>query len=389
MGIKEGTITEMSQEFYLEPLFEDAEVNTKLINVSNNILADGDTNNVDIDIPNVGSFNGGWDFWDNLSYTEKNSNFDFKPLFCKPDFKLQLSNYIEERYNLENSETTARILYYPFGLVVVRFRIYFEFRNETSVDEFINFEKSIRKDIKASFDSDIPEWTELSGSLIQNLFRPINDWMFTRRTPNEYRDRRGDRRVTRVLHLYTSTDLEDSDKSKLIRGDNRDRKDEIIAKEVSPYLGELPTDEFSVSRKGGIIQTNAFNEHQPWSRRWKRIHLLNNIYIAYDFATFEDVNAGIIRDKFSEKIDDLNRLGFTNPITAKQIKGIEAALQSGKQFRQIRGRVYEQLEPTDRKNDIMPDIDENVNRLLNHETIIEKSISSLTNPLKYLGILVG
>ena len=384
MGIYEGTITETTQAFYLERLFDRSELRPAVRNRSESLVTDGDHDAKTVEVDAVGTFDGGWEFWDHLQYPERRNNFEFRPLFCVPSYEFTLPDWTFGRYDLVNLDVTARVLYYPFGLAVARFRVYFESSRPLDLADFIAFQRTVRQDLRVA--GGTPSWADGGGPLVQEIFRPIDRWLFGANVPDTYVGRIGERPVATISFLYDAGALSERERGQLIRRDDRPLDEETLNSHAKPYIGRFDTDAISVARPGAVIQTGAFDEHRHWSRRWKRLQLLNNLYLAYDFAMLEDQHLTRIRDRLGATLDDLDSVSAARkPLTPRALQITDDLLRFGGQLRGTRGQVYEQLEPTDAKESANPVVDDYIDRLLSHETILQQTAGRLpATLLKYI-----
>lgn len=361
MGIKSGTITEFCQEFYIESIFDRSKIDNKFKNYCDSLLTDGSLPNRPLVVDNVGEFEGGWNFWKNLYSNERENNFHFQPEFCIPSNSIKFPEWIIDRYDLADYKVSPRVLYYPFGYFVVRVRVYFEFGEEKSIKEFLNFERSVQKNLYFSIGQ--------KEQTIQSIFRDINKFVFGDEVPEPYVGKNGDRKVCTISYLYEYSDLTKKDRARIIRRENRDVPERIATTVAEPFLGYLEGDRISVDPEGAAIVTPTFDSLSERNRRWKRIHLLNNIYIAYDFALLEQQHLKRIRDELSALLDEFNRgTLFGNPIEPRYLVVIESIMDFGIHLRVTRGEVYEELEPIEMKERL--DIDDYIDRVVNHESFM-------------------
>lgn len=363
MGIKSGTLTEFTQEFYTETIFRQDKVRPHFQNSCDSLLTDGDPPNGSFQISNIGEFSGGWNFWHHLYAHEKENTFHFQPEFYIPSDGGSLPRWVVNRYNLEDYKISPRILFYPFGYFVVRVRIYFEFENKVSVGEFLNFERSVQEELSIS--------TENKERNLQTIFTDINNYVFHDDIPEPYVGKCGDRKISTISYLYESDELSKSDRARIIRREDRDVPERIADNVTEPYMGYLKGDRISVDLDGAAVVTPSFSSLSERNRRWKRIHLLNNLYLAYDFAMLEEIHLKRIRDDLTELLDEFNTgKWFGNPISPRYLGILQAVIEFGIHLRVTRGEVYEELEPIEMKENVRPDIDDYIDRVLEHESVL-------------------
>ncbi|MFA9418453.1 hypothetical protein [Natrinema sp. HArc-T2] len=366
MGIKSGTITELCQEFYIETIFDQSKISTEFKHYCDSLLTDGSLPDRPLTVDNVGEFEGGWSFWKNLYSNEKENNFHFQPEFCIPSNSVEVPEWIMSRYDLVDYKVSPRVLYYPFGYFVVRIRIYFEFESEKTVKEFLNFERSIQESLKIVIGQ--------KKQSIQSIFENINEFVFDDDVPEPYVGKNGDRKVSTISYLYEYSDVSKNDRARIMRRENREIPERIATTVAEPFLGYLEGDRISVDPEGAAIVTPTFDTLSERNRRWKRIHLLNNIYIAYDFALLERQHLKRIRDELSVLLDDFNRgTLFGNPIEPRYLVILEAIMDFGIHLRVTRGEVYEELEPIEMKDRVQPDIDDYIDRVVNHNSFLRNT----------------
>lgn len=258
---------------------------------------------------------------------------------------------------------------------MVRWRTYFEFSSSKSVEKFTNFQESLEKEIKIQNESDSID--------IQSVFEEINEFVFRSDVPDYYVGKNRDRRVSTINYLYQYYDLNKQDRAKLIHQDSRNMKQRTALRASDPYLGYLQGDEISIDPKGAVIVTPAFDDIRGENRRWKRIHLLNNIYIAYDFALLERYHMKRIRDFLVQLLDEFNHgTILRNPLDHKYLAILDAVLEFGIHLKVTRGEVYNELEPVDMKERVKPDIDDTITRLLDHDPILKKYMPSIISLLE-------
>jgi hypothetical protein len=373
MGIKSGTITEVCQEFYTETLFRHKKISPEYKNICDSILTDGQAPSETLQIKDLGTFEGGWRFWNHLYEPEKERDFNFQPQFCIPSNDLEIPEWILNRYDLVDYKISPRVLFYPFGYFVVRARVFFEFEDEIPVDDFISFEKSLKNELIVS--------PESGNGSIQDVFKPINDFVF-KNTPEYYVGKQGDRKTVRILYLYESERVSKEDRAKIIRRDKRALSDGEIEDVGQPYLGYFKHDEISVDPEGSVITTPNFKSISERNRRWKRIQLMNNIYLAYDFALLERQNLKRIRDNLRSLLDEFNFGSMAgNPIRPRYLVLLQSILDFGTNLRGTRGQAYESLEPMEMKESVGPNLDQYIDRLLKHDSVLRNILQRLPLPL--------
>ncbi|WP_459193647.1 hypothetical protein [Halosimplex sp. J119] len=363
MGIKSGTLTEFTQEFYTEAIFRQDKLRSKFQNTCDSLITDGDPPSRPLYIDKIGEFTGGWNFWNQLYNHEKEHNFHFQPEFCVPSGGAHLPSWVINSYNLADYKISPRILFYPFGYFVVRVRVYFEFENEVPVREFLNFERSVQKELEISIENGDRD--------IQSIFMDINKSVFAGDIPEPYVGKNGDRKVCSITYLYESDELSKSERARIIRREERDIPERTANEVAEPYMGYLKGDRISVDLEGAAVVTPSFSPLSERNRRWKRIHLLNNLYLAYDFALLEERHLKRIRDDLTELLDEFNTENwFGNPISPRYLGILQAVLEFGAHLRVTRGEVYGELEPLEMKENVQPDIDDYVDRVINHESVL-------------------
>lgn len=371
MSIKSGTITLTSQELYLEAIFDQNKLTPVVKNSCDSLITDGTIPECQISIGDIAEFSGKWTFWQKLYRQEREYNYNFSPLYSVISSGLKLPDWICHRYNIVDYKVSPRLLLYPFGLFVIRVRVYFEFEEYTSVNEFINFERSIINELKIGH----------SNESIQSIFKTVNKFMFND-VPDYYIGRNMNRGIYKILYLYESNGLSELERAKIIRRETREITDKQVTETAKPYFGDYQEDRISVDSRGAILSTPLFECVSERNRRWKRIHLLNNMYIAFEFAQLEINNYKRIRDRLSTTLDKYNsRKVFRDPLSPRSMAILDSLLEFGVHLRDLRGELYSYLEPVDMKENVKPDVDQYIDRTINHQSYARALLNKIHFPL--------
>ena len=400
MPVQECSLTITNQEFLPEIISNKDTIRPKVTNITNLLLQDGSLPNEKETIAYLGEIDGKWDFWDRLYSVEKDTVFNYTPFFLIPDLEIKLDNEITDFYPLSDYKVSPRILYYPFGLFVVRLRIYLKFSRKMSVDGFIEFQRNIEdnlyivdlfnniseKNEDKQYQNDKTSWTHSIKNLDQKLtvgfLKECLHWAFgdpnsSGPLPDFHTNQLENDQSYRITYLYQSPDVDDSDIASIISEDTRSFSYDREQRLSSPQFGNFTEDMLVVNHQGAAIVTPYFWEISPNNRRWKRLQLLNNFYLGSDMARFERQYGGSIVRELDELLDQISKGKLAgDPLVPKYLVMMREALTLGSRLRGARYRVYEELEP-EQKHRHLEEIESYLDRIVDHDSKLREAIKQI------------
>jgi hypothetical protein len=383
MTVKEGTYTISSHHFIPEVLNDSSAIDTKFYNWSQSLLIEGNPpgSNQTYSLGSLGNFSGYWSFWDELHPIETDYFFNFAPQYEVLETEFELDQQFQSRYEIRDYKLSPRLLYYPFGLFVVRFRVYLEFKNSQSVKELARLLDALEDNIHV-FSRDYRAdpylaWYSRDDSVVTEIFREVSRQIFDSSIPDTHQGYLGNKRTYPVNYIYQSEKLSDGQRAQLISRDARPLADHTISGKTDSKFGKIAGDQIYPDSSGMFVRTPYFQSISAKNRRWKRIQLLNNLYLASDIAIFERDYVQKLSDPLEGSLD-----GFTSgtlmgtPLSKKFLFLLRELLRFGPQLRVLRGQIYEALEPSS-KTDLHDRVIRFTDREIDHESTFREFAKSL------------
>jgi hypothetical protein len=309
-------------------------------------------------------------------FTRKNS---------KVEDQFRLARTVYSQYPIEDSKITCRLLFYPFGLVTVRFRTYLRFNKHIQIKQFIDIVNQISSNICRINIKD-GAYVPIQKSVFRYIFEHFLSNAFP--SPDPLRDKKGNIpdkywgilgsiKEYPIIYIYDDTSLSDAEIAKLLILEQRSLSDKYIDRISVPSFGQFENDTIIVHKQGTVLQTPYFSEISSRNRRWKRIQLLNNAYLTTELMTFERDFAQNYIDILQSTLDALSTGTVTGvPIKPKYLVLMHESLRLSSRFRGIRSRMYEEIEPNS-KEQHMRQISEYTRRIIDHSSILKETISTL------------
>lgn len=378
MGIREGTVTLSTQLFLPEVLSDKGSLDPEFVNLNDSLLSDGTIPNDGYHVTDLGTLDGRWSFWNRLHSVEKDTTFHYSPLYLATSLDCQLSRWFTGEFSSDDYKINVRVLYYPFGLLVTRLRVYFRFDDEVSVEEFVRFRKQLSEQIQAR--SQATRYGRGLCGRDDNLLKVVNEQVLTevfRDVPDTHWGRLGNLNPYVVTYLYEASGLGSDERAKLLKGDPRPLSDHIVEEMTGDGFGQLKDDTLVVDRTDALLHTPYFSTISPRNRRWKRIQLLNNIYLATELARYEHDYATTIQNQLKRTLDALNDGTITGvPLRPRYLVAMRESLSLGNRLRGVRAKAYNELEP-DHKDEYLRDLREYTGRMIEHDSELREAIRRL------------
>ena len=393
MAVQECSLTLSSNLFLSELYDERSRLDNNLVNVIDTVLIDGTIPNANFQVRRS-SFDGFWSFWEDLHEVEKDCTLNYSPLFNDyppsdgyASHQLELSERIIEEHQIEDSKLTCRIVFYPFGLLVIRLRAYLYFGDEIEIEELISLANILPKEIGRRLAKKGPFSILLGEDSTESLFKSIFEEFLSAAflggkasksaVPDEYWGQLGSINPFPIIYIYDDEQLSDSETAKLIKLDRRNLAARYVESITSPVLGHLENDTIVVSKQGALLQTPYFSSISSANRRWKRMQLLNNIYLASELANFERDFGYKYTNILQSTLDELNSgTVIGTPIQPKYLVMMRESLLLGPRLCGVRNRVYDELSPNNHSQYISQ-IDEYTNRIIDHSSMVRDGIKKL------------
>lgn len=382
MKVREGTVTWNAHVFVPDAVFERQQLSTRVKHIADVML---DTDGADpeslpdsngFDFGKMGSLRGYWDFWDRLHADETDSCFSYAPLFMAVQSSLSFDRSFRREFDdLADTKVTPRVLYYPFGAIVVRLRLYFEFSDPVSVDRFVDFKRSASSSLSFGYRSGV-EYSRRDTPLLALKLRTL-EWLFDGDPPDRLYGAAGDEKTYDVTYLYNELDPTNEGLAKLLSTDSRALSEYFVERKTRPSFGKLSQDEFIVKSDGAVLYTPEFLDVSPNRRRWKRIQVLNNVYLAVDLGLYERYGVSKLQNAFRELLESLNRGTVAGNVTdAKSLAMASESHRLGDSLSGLRRRAYEELQP-DNQTEQREAISEFVSRVVEQDSDLREALRNI------------
>lgn len=383
MAIQQGSITESVVHFVPEVIGEGGgTMDSRFELFSESLLRHGEPPNSGetYSFGDIGGFQGPWEFWNDLRPQETDHNFHFRPRFSTLSIALELSPSFQERFSVSDYKISPRVVYYPFGLFVVRLRIYFKLSSPASVPEFIAFQNALFDNIDVwsrspSADSYL-EWHSDSDNIVKSILGQVLESIFDGSVPDDHWGRAGDLHSYPITYLYGEHDLSADELFKITHQDTRDYRETHIQSLVNSKVGQFEGDEILVDGEGSTIHTPYFETISPKNRRWKRIRVLNNIYLATEIARFEQNNTGRLTSELDRDLDEfVEGTLYGVPLSPDFLVILRELLLFGNRLKDLRGDVYDELRP-ESKDRLYNQVTGYIDRDTQHESDLRQAVKS-------------
>ena len=377
--ITECSVTFSSRYFLPEVISGQRSVNNQLENVTNALLYDSSIPDAEVSIGDLGRSTGKWDFFNRLYPPERDTVFDYAPMFLIPRDNWRITPFFtHDRF--EDSKVSIRVLYYPFGLFVVRARIYLKFKDPQSPGEFADIRDDLQQKIhpyKCSKDgscrSNHPNWYSNNNTI--SLLEECLRWAFSEDIPNHHWGRLSEVPIHQTTYVYDDIEPNDNELATLVTGDARPTSEDHISRWATPQFGDLKNDVLVTKPQGSVLITPYFSNINASSRRWKRIQLLNNKYLSTDFAIFKRQFSVTVLRELRQLLDEISSGSLTgDPIEPKRLVMIREAFTFGSSLRGIRHRFYDELAPTESE---VGQVDSYINRIVDHDPKLREGVKNL------------
>lgn len=146
---------------------------------------------------------------------------------------------------------------------------------------------------------------------------------------------------------------------------------------VEPVLGKFEDDEIVVDSRGSLVHTPYVASVSANNRRWKRLQVLNNIYLGTDLARFEKYHFGHLMTELDKNLDEfVYGTLYGVPISSKFLAVLRELLDFGDALKTLRGDAYEVLRP-EQKDHYYQQIEDATNRASEHESELRKVLRSI------------
>ncbi|WP_224268514.1 hypothetical protein [Haloprofundus salinisoli] len=384
MEISEGTVVIGNNMFFPEIILEQISVDdwfTKL----NKAVLDGSRYDPYDELPEeinrtnilgIGDIDGYWQFWDNCKPNEVEfSSKNLRPLYINPEFKVEISNSLIDKYGIEDYKSECEIVYYAFGLFSIRLKLYYRVSETLSTTEYIKFINDIPYEVSVtgnSIESSVDPFSYIRGTLIDELI--IGGKNHHDDTPS-YSD------LFFISYVYSGENVDDPAVSKVVSGQPKDLAEHIQDEITNSNFGLLADDKLVITDRGAFIYTPEFSDNHIQQRRRKRLQILNNILVALDVSKYEQNSMFSIQRKFREIQASLtnrpNRKTLIgHPIEHWQLAVLDDSLLLADNLEELRGKACRTLVPENRDH-IKERIAEMANWMIEHDSELKKAISKI------------
>jgi hypothetical protein len=378
MSIDEGSITYCVPYFVPEILCDSNNIDNRFRSFNESFLRTGlpPNSGEPYEFENIGGFDGPWTFWNKLRSYETHGNFTFQPRFGALDLALELDSNLQSRYDIVDAKITPRLLYYPFGLFVVRLRVYISLATSVASSTFVRLQNELFDAIdvwrRNSRSDTYLDWHSSGEHISRSILKQIVTTLFEIPLPDRHWGRLGDLYPYPITYLYGSHDLSLEEKFALTSQETREYNHDTMRAVVQPELGQFEGDEIIVDSSGSLVHTPYLDSIRPDSRRWKRLQVLNNLYLGSDLARFEKYHFGQISAELDKNLDEyVHGTLYGVPISTKLLVVLRELLDFGDGLKTLRGDVYTQLRP-EQKDHYYQQVQNTTDRATEHESELRK-----------------
>jgi hypothetical protein len=382
----------------------------------------------------AGRNSGSWRYWfDNIeSQVNENCHYDYPVQFIQfidhlPEFSVSCeSNLLQIEHNqdkldprdetvyfglsreITDTKLSFRIHYYPFGLIAVRFRMYFDSSDMMHLFDIMNLVHDILPDLRISSQilSDYwdrhttPVWNKIrsyydidnesddlsydvssnSPKMSESLYTDIlttlldssmYDDFFQRVIPDQDL-------LTYPIIMPYSVHNPTKEGISMVLTNNRSPSESYIDNRLKGDIGKFLEDNIFLSTSGIFAHTTRFDQISPKNRRRRRLNLLNTLYIGGDLGFFTRKYMPRYRSRL-RTIDQevVDGKFFGAPADVELIRRMDDLILLPEGLRGKSRHIYNLLRDEEAISEYKESLEETTNRLADHDSTFEKILKNL------------